>query len=397
MGFSATWSRLLAIVLAVPLIALCIPSQLPRPDTSPDGGPAALIGNDAVSTADDEQGGGRRAMVFRTGDGSVLPVRVWNGADPDCAKAPETPPRIVVAMHGMNDRAAAFDEIAEAWSVESCFRIYAYDQRGFGRTVNPDELWPGTDLQVEDLVDPVGVILAANQRRPITVVGESMGAAVVLLALSRHRLPTAIDGTELIAPAAIPHDALGSVVGIDALGPVLRGTAWLGAHMAPALRLGGESRIRDLSADHCATEAMLADPEYRPKVRLDALWGLVDIMDEAAAAAPDVDRPVLIVHGTEDTMVAPQVVAAAAESMPKNCAALCWVDGGRHLVTHQTPGQHVRAANCRDRKRPRQLWQTLAAWTDGTDTPTSPCHARPPSRRAIEALNACGNRNDDRL
>lgn len=296
MGFSATWSRLLAIVFAVQLIALRGPSQLPRPDTPQDGGPAALIGNDAVSSADNKQGGARRAMVFRSGEGSVLPVRAWNGADPDCAKAPETPPRIVVAVHGMNDRAAAFDEIAEAWSFENCRRIYAYDQRGFGRTVNPDELWPGTDLQVEDLVDPVGVILAANQRRPITVVGESMGAAVVLLAPSRHRLPTAVDGAELI------------------------------------------------------------------------------------------------VHGTEDTLVAPQVVP----SMPKNCAALCWVDGGSHLVTHETPGQHVRAVNCRDRERPRQLWQTRAAWIDGSDTPSFPCLARPPSRLEIEALNPCGTRTDDR-
>jgi len=291
MGSSATWSPLLAIVLAVPLVAHCDPSQLPRPDTPPDGKPAPLIENSIVSNADQEQGRQPRMIAFRTTDGMVLPVRVWDQAEPDCAGASGQSPRIVITVHGMNDRAAVFDEIAGVWSGEHCFRVYAYDQRGFGRTTNPDELWPGTDRLVEDLIDFVRVTDAANPGRPITLVGESMGAAVVLLALSRHRLPATVDGVVLIAPAVIPRDALGTVVGSGALGPLLRGTAWLGAHLTPALRLGGESSVRDLSADHCATEAMLTDPTYRAKVRLDALWGLFDIMDEAVTAAADVDRP----------------------------------------------------------------------------------------------------------
>jgi len=87
---------------------------------------------------------------------------------------------------------------------------------------------------------------------------------------------------------------------------------------------------------------------------------------------------VLIVHGTEDTLVAPQVVSAAAESMPKNCAALCWIDGGSHMVGHETPRQHVRAA-----------------WADGVDAPSPPCLTPLPSRRQIEGLNACGGHDDD--
>ena len=70
----------------------------------------------------------------------------------------------------------------------------------------PDEVWPGTDLLIADLSDFVRVIHAANPGRPITLVGESMGAAVVLLVLSRHRLPAVINGVVLIAPAVIPNE-----------------------------------------------------------------------------------------------------------------------------------------------------------------------------------------------
>jgi len=140
---------------------------------------------------------------------------------------------------------------------------------------------------------------------------------------------------------------------------------------------------------------MLADPAYRPTVRLDALWGLVDIMDEAATAATDVDRPVLIVHGTEDTPVAPRVGAKATEAMPKDCATLCWVDDASHLVVHETPGQRIRAARCGNRERPRHLWSTIAAWADGDPLSSSPCHARPSSRKEIEALKACEHHDDE--
>jgi len=83
----------------------------------------ALIGHDTVAPEARKQEGASRAMSFRTNDGFVLPVRVWNAADRGCARASESPQHIVVVVHGMNGRAAAFEDIADAWGGEDCFRV----------------------------------------------------------------------------------------------------------------------------------------------------------------------------------------------------------------------------------------------------------------------------------
>src|SRR5690348_14499547 len=58
-------------------------------------------------------------------DGAELPLQVWAPA--------EAPRAAIVALHGFNDYANAFD-FAGTQLAHDGYAVYAYDQRGFGRT-----------------------------------------------------------------------------------------------------------------------------------------------------------------------------------------------------------------------------------------------------------------------
>ena len=65
-------------------------------------------------------------------DGAALGLTIWDTA--------ETPEIVIVGVHGMNDYANAFHMAAPYWAARGV-KTYAYDQRGFGRSVGRGD-WP---------------------------------------------------------------------------------------------------------------------------------------------------------------------------------------------------------------------------------------------------------------
>ncbi len=121
-------------------------------------------------------------------DGARLGLSAWQADDPRA---------VVLALHGMNDYAGAFDFAGAWWAEEAQITTYAYDQRGFGRS--PDfGRWPGRDVLLADLRAAIAAVRAAHPDLPLFVVGHSMGAAVVLAAAAEA--PLDVDGVILGAP-----------------------------------------------------------------------------------------------------------------------------------------------------------------------------------------------------
>src|SRR5690606_4208638 len=115
---------------------------------------------------------------------------------PACAAAAEVyaadPDVVIIAVHGMNDYAGAFIDAGKWWSANEA-TVYAYDQRGFGRSPGW-MIWPSHDVMRKDLSTAVEVARARHPHAKIAVVGESMGAAVAV--------------TTFADPAATRPDAL---------------------------------------------------------------------------------------------------------------------------------------------------------------------------------------------
>jgi alpha-beta hydrolase superfamily lysophospholipase len=272
------------------------------------------------------------------------PVRTW---------VPDGPPAaVIVALHGFNDYGAAFAGFG-AYAAKRGIAVRAYDQRGFGS--NPDAgFWPGTEVLVGDLVEALKAARAAHPAAPLFVLGESMGAAVTITTLAGSAGRRLVDGAILSAPA---------VWGGDQLNPLYRAVLWTANQVAPGYRLTGEGLDVRPTDNREVLIALGQDPLVIKATRVDAIAGLVDLMDRAVASVPEVDGPLLILKGVHDEIVPPKSQEAlVARLTAEPCTVVTYTEG-YHLLL-------------RDLQR-EVVWRDILAWIDGVrDLPSGlaePC------------------------
>jgi alpha-beta hydrolase superfamily lysophospholipase len=156
-----------------------------------------------------------------------------------------------------------------------------------------------------------GVALRLLRRRhdgvPIFLLGESMGAAIALT-LTTSEEPASVSGLILIAPA---------VRGRAALGGLASTTLWLAGNTIPWYRLTGEGLNIRPSDNAAVLRELFEDPMVIKATRIDAIYGLVDLMDAAAEAAPKLTLPTLVLYGANEEVVSVEAARAFVESLPK--------------------------------------------------------------------------------
>jgi alpha-beta hydrolase superfamily lysophospholipase len=220
---------------------------------------------------------------FVTRDGTVLPLQHWDAKDPRA---------IIVALHGMSDYSHAFAMPAAFWAGQG-ITTYAYDQRGFGRAPHKG-LWPSAAVMREDLRDCVEAVRARHPGLPLFVLGESMGGAVVLTSLVSQ--PPRVDGVILVAPAVWSRSDMPFYY---------RAALWLTAHTLPGMTVSGKG-LKIWPSDNIEMlRANGRDPLFQKKTRTDAIWGLVNLMDEARKAPEAITTapPILLLYGQKDQII----------------------------------------------------------------------------------------------
>jgi len=216
-------------------------------------------------------------------DGAELPARRW---------LPESEVRaVVVAVHGFNDYSHAFADIGAALAGQG-IAVHAYDQRGFGATARPG-IWAGTEALVDDLRQICALLRTRYPSLPLFVLGDSMGGAVTMVGLARGVLGP-IDGAILVAPA---------VWGRETMNLFYRAALWLSAHTVPWLRASGRGLDITPSDNREMLIALGRDPLVIKETRIDAVWGIADLMDAALAAAPALTTPLLVAYGAHDEII----------------------------------------------------------------------------------------------
>ena len=290
----------LALAMAV-LVSGCAPRLQ---EVGPPIGDAALNGHELV-----------------TADGAVLPMRVW---------LPDGPPRaVILGVHGFNDYGNAFAIPAESWTADGV-AVYAYDQRGFGAT-NDRGLWPGVNALVDDLAAVADLVGDRHTGVPLYVVGVSMGGAVAMTALARDRIP-GIAGTVLVGPA---------VWGRETMPIGHRVLLWVASHTVPWHRVSGRGLDITPSDNVEMLRALGADPLVIKETRVDAIHGLVDLMDTALEIAPTLRSPLLVLYGARDEIIPKEPTAAmlCALVAPRRVAVY---ENGYHMLLRdlQAPVVH---------------------------------------------------------
>ncbi len=107
----------------------------------------------------------------------------------------------IVAVHGLTLYAACWDNFAKHLA-DKGFRVFALDQRGFGRWRNESSKFGSNDkIEIgqsqQDLLDLVTTLKQAYPKQPLFLLGESLGSNMALSLVSDH--PELANGAILAA------------------------------------------------------------------------------------------------------------------------------------------------------------------------------------------------------
>jgi alpha-beta hydrolase superfamily lysophospholipase len=225
--------------------------------------------------------------TMTTADGLVLRTR----AD-DPASAPRA--RIVL-IHGIGDQVdgVPYATAAAALSARG-LAVRRLELRGHGRSGGRRVYVNAWSEFRDDLGRFVDLVSTERPELPLFLAGISMGGLIVTN-YAAHR-PEGIRGVIALAPAL--GDTGGSRF-LLAMLPVL-------SRLVPSLPINPKLDLSRLTRDPDLQRAYVADPLYQtrvtPRIAAELLRAIADTRDRA----PGFRAPLLIMHGTADTLTSPE-------------------------------------------------------------------------------------------
>lgn len=304
-------------------------------------------------------------------------VACASGRQPDSglARAPdETLPRrawlaaksgaVVLAVHGVNDYARAFVLFGHAASRQGV-SVHAYDQPTFGQNPDSGARFDLCRLRQALLAEYARVRALYDHAIPVYVLGESMGAAVVLTTFAEGKATGACAPlpADLVAPAGFVFVAPATWGG-DQLNPLFRAAAKALAAVAPGLMLSGRDLPIHPTDNINLLRQLSLDPYMIKQMRADAVVSLIDTVDAGVAHAPLLRGRVLWLTGRRDTIIPPETQSAIrARLTAQDCTAILYEDGYHMLL--------------RDRQR-AEVTADVLAWLAGDPLPSAkaqPCRS----------------------
>lgn len=294
-------TRFICLAL-IALVAACVPTvQRMGSPLSTFSGPHFDVANE-------------RFVSF---DGAELGMTAW------LPPAGQEPSAVIIALHGMNDYANTF-YLAGPWFAEHGAAVYAYDARGFGRSPNRG-VWPGERLLIEDLRTAVAVARRAHPGARIAVVGDSMGAATAIATFGEPNAPQ-VDRIVLVAPA---------VWGWSTLPDAYALTLWVGAHTFPWRAVQPPRRVVRTRTASDNQEALLQAgraPYMIWSTRIDAVYGLVSLMERASERSANMNGDVLFLYGGHDQIIPRNSALTAARRLPRTARTAYYENGWHWLL-----------------------------------------------------------------
>lgn len=297
-------------------------------------------------------------VSFDLPEGLGLNGRVWPHPRPE---------HIVLAVHGFNDHSTAFETLAQTLTHELKATVYAYDQRGFGANPEPGR-WPGSDVLLNDLRHLARQLRARHPGLPLTVVGESMGGAVV-------------------------WGAAGSEPGLEADQIILKAPAVWGAANMPWYQRVSLQFMNALTPDMLLTgkglpslgirptddlevsRALGRDPLFIKATRISSLAGVTQLMGQAQDLLQVPTQRTLVLYGLRDRIIPPRPVCDWLHRLntTPTASSLDWVvyPEGWHLLTRQ-----LRTREVLEDMRQWIAQQPLARRQDSLQAQSSVCSHR---------------------
>lgn len=256
-----------------------------------------------------------------TTDGLHLYTQKWTAPEPRAA---------VLLVHGYGEHSGRYGHVARALRATGA-TVFAYDQRGYGRSDGPRAYIDVFDRYLDDLQIVIDHVQREAPDVPLYLFGHSMGGGVVLLYALERRAP-GVDGLILSSPA----------IEVDPdIAPLLRGVArgvgqvlpWLPVVRSPE---GAISRDPDVVAE------AEADPlNYHGRVLARTGAEMLRASQRIQTRASDLALPFLIFHGTADVLTSPYASKRLYETAPSSDKTLYLYDDLYHETFNEPERETV--------------------------------------------------------
>lgn len=207
-------------------------------------------------------------------------------------RPPATPRAALAVVHGFGEHSSRYGNVVD-WFVPKGYAVYAFDQRGHGRS-------PGQRGHIDSADEIRGDVRAFLHRvrseeagRTVFLLGHSMGGLVVLDFVLH-------DSSGLAAVVAS-----GPILSQPGVSPLLLQLSRLLSRLWPTLPMNVGLDVTALSRDQAVVEAYVNDPLVHGKTTTRGGAEVMATVDWTQAHAADLALPLLIVHGGADRICDP--------------------------------------------------------------------------------------------
>ncbi|KAI6145529.1 alpha beta-hydrolase [Pisolithus tinctorius] len=252
----------------------------------------------------------------------------------------------VVFAHGFMEHVARYEHVFPAWSARG-IAVFAFDQRGFGRTaLDSDNKSKGSAYaktswkeQLEDIEWAVKHVQNEFGAVPVFLYGHSMGGALALAFPTRETPPPS-------------PETVSSLAGVIASSPLIlqtkpaaKAARWIGgkaSRISPSFTIpAAVNHKQDISHDDAVNEAYLKDPLVK---QMGSLKGISDMLDGGESllrkdyARWPKNLPLLIVHGSEDKVTSYKASEQFYNAVPAEVKHFSTYPDGFHELHNEPNG-----------------------------------------------------------
>jgi len=206
----------------------------------------------------------------------------------------ETPTAVVGLVHGYAEHSGRYDHMASTFTEQGA-AVYAYDQRGYGRSDGRRAYVESFDRYLDDLGQFLDHVRTRQPDFPLFLFGHSMGGLVVLKYVLERK--PSLNGLLLSAPAIEINPNLA---------PLLRQLAQILGRLFPILPTT-RSPQNAISRDPTVVEEAKNDPlNYHGRVLARTGAEMLKAGAEVRKRLDALTDPFLVIHGTADTLANPE-------------------------------------------------------------------------------------------
>ncbi len=223
---------------------------------------------------------------------------------------------VVVLVHGMGEHSSRYKHVAKKLT-ENNFSVVAFDHFGHGKTEGKRGHNPNFEAVLESVSKTIEKAKELFPNKPIFLYGHSMGGNVIInYALRKNDQLQGFIATSPFLRLAFKPPAIKLFVG-----KMLQ-------NFIPSLTMGNELDIHAISRDKNEVLKYMNDPLIHAKISPNYSIKFIETGNWAIENADKLASPMLLLHGTEDSIISYKGTQEFAKNT-KN-ATLKLYEGGYH-------------------------------------------------------------------